>query len=80
MPQYAVLLDGYVTWSLRAKDIRRLETIDHWCLRSIGRTGWIDGVRKSQVESSIGYKFREYRSVCSIDFVGRTTLYEANAS
>jgi hypothetical protein len=44
-----VLLYGCETWPLRAEDIRRLETFDHWCQRRILNVSWRDRLSNETV-------------------------------
>ena len=39
-----VLIYGCETWPVRAEDIRKLESFDHWCLRIIAKVKWSDMV------------------------------------
>ena len=47
-----VLIYGCETWPVRAEDIRKLESFDHWCLRIIARVKWSDMVSNSVVRQS----------------------------
>nr|CAH8840565.1 unnamed protein product [Trichobilharzia regenti] len=44
-----VLLYGCETWPLRAEDLRRLEVVDHWCLRYILHVRWQDKLSNEEV-------------------------------
>ena len=44
-----ILLYGSETWPVRVEDIRKLETFDHWCLRTILRIRWRDHVSNHTV-------------------------------
>ena len=47
-----VLIYGCETWPVRAEDVRKLESFDHWCLRVIARIKWSDMVSNSAVRRS----------------------------
>jgi hypothetical protein len=49
----AVLLYGCETWPLRAEDLKRLQTFDHRCLRSIAGVNWQQRVRNEVVRKRV---------------------------
>jgi hypothetical protein len=49
----AVLLYGCETCPIKVEDIRRMETFDHRCLRSIAHIGWHQRVRNDEVRRRV---------------------------
>lgn len=49
-----ILLYGCETWPLRCEDIRKLEAFDHWCLKIISKTKWIDRLSNAAVRQRCG--------------------------
>ena len=45
----SILRYGCETWPLRSEDTRKLEAFDHWCLRVITRTRWIDRITNAAI-------------------------------
>ena len=59
----AVLLYASETWPLRVEDLRRLQTFDHRCLRSIARVSWRQRVSNDEVLKRIFGRENEFRSL-----------------
>lgn len=49
----SVLLYGFETWSLPAKNVCCFEVYDHRCLRYIARTGWSDRMSNGQIKNPV---------------------------
>ena len=42
-------LYGAETWTLRATDLKRLESFEMWCWRRMEKISWTDHVRNEEV-------------------------------
>lgn len=47
------MLCGSEAWSLRAEGVYRFRVFDHYCLCSIGRSGWNERVNNVQVRDRV---------------------------
>ena len=50
---WPVVLYGYETWTMRKGEINRLNVIEMWVLRRMGKVSWMDKRTNEQVHSSM---------------------------
>jgi hypothetical protein len=46
---WSIALYGAETWTLRAVDLKHLESFEMWCWRRMGKVSWTDHVRNEEV-------------------------------
>ena len=65
---WSVALYGAETWTLRATDLKRLESFEMWCWRRMEKNSWTDHVRNEEVllrvneESNVLHEIRKRKA------------------